>query len=81
MSRVTRDEVVDIVGRINDFRIAEIIATGATAAEVTEAFAWLTEDEHLGGDLERPLSGVVAQVYEILRADEPDWEEEVTSRD
>ncbi|GIK98386.1 MAG: hypothetical protein BroJett029_25950 [Alphaproteobacteria bacterium] len=77
MSRVTREEIIDIVGRINDFRIAEIIATGATAAEVTEAFTWLTADEHLSGDLGKPLSGTVAQVYEILRADEPDWEEDV----
>jgi len=76
MSRVTPEEVREIVGRISDFRIAEIIATGATAAEVLEAFTWLTEDEHLGGDLQRPLTGTVAQVYEILRADEPDWEED-----
>lgn len=77
MSRVTRDEVIEIVGRINDVRVAEIIATGATAAEVTEAFAWLSADEHLAGDLAKPLAGVVAQVYEILRADEPDWEEDL----
>lgn len=80
MSRVTRDEIIEIVGRINDFRIAEIIATGATAAEVTEAFTWLSGDEHLGGDLERPLSGTVAQIYEILRADEPDWDEDAAPR-
>lgn len=80
MSRVTRDDIVGIVGRISDSRIAEIIATGATAAEVTEAFAWLSEDEHLGGDLEKPLSGTVARVYEILRADEPDWEDDVAPR-
>jgi len=80
MSRVTREEIIDIVGRINDFRIAEIIATGATAAEVMEAFTWMTADEHLAGDLGKPLSGTVAQVYDILRADEPDWEEDVAPR-
>lgn len=76
MANLTREEVVGIVGEIGDARIAEIIATGATAAEVTEAFAWLTEDEYLGGQLGKALSGKVAQVYEILRADEPDWEED-----
>lgn len=76
MANVSREQVIEIVGRINDTRVAEIIATGATPAQVTEAFAWLSEDEYLGGELEKPLSGVVAQVYEILRADEPDWEEE-----
>ena len=77
MTAVTHDQVLEIVGRINDTRIAEIIATGATAAQVTEAFAWLSEDEYLGGELEKPLSGVVQQVYDILRADEPEWEEDV----
>jgi hypothetical protein len=76
MANLSREQVIEIVGRINDGRIAEIIATGATPADVTEAFAWLTEDEYLGGQLAKPLSGVVAQVYEILRADEPDWEED-----
>lgn len=77
MAVVTHDQVLEIVGRINDTRIAEIIATGATPAQVTEAFAWLSEDEYLGGELEKPLSGVVQQVYDILRADEPEWEEDV----
>ena len=77
MAVVTHDQVLEIVGRINDPRIAEIIATGATPAQVTEAFAWLSEDEYLGGELEKPLSGVVQQVYDILRADEPEWEEDV----
>jgi hypothetical protein len=77
MAVVTHDQVLEIVGRINDARIAEIVATGATPAQVTEAFAWLSEDEYLGGELEKPLSGVVQQVYDILRADEPEWEEDV----
>ncbi len=76
MTTVTRQEVIDIVGRISDPRIAEIIDTGASAAEVIEAFAWLSDDDHLGSDLEKSLSGVVERVYEILRADEPDWEED-----
>lgn len=75
MTTVSREQVIEIVGRISDGRIAEIIATGASPAEVTEAFTWLSEDEYLGGDLEKPLSGVVNQVYEILRADEPESEE------
>ena len=77
MAVVTHDQILEIVGRINDTRIAEIIATGATPAQVTEAFAWLSEDEYLGGELEKPLSGTVQQVYDILRADEPEWEEDV----
>ena len=80
MAALTREEVVDIVGHIGDARIAEIIATGAGPAEVAEAFVWLSEDEYLAGELEKQLSGVVERIYEILRADEPDWEEDRSPR-
>jgi hypothetical protein len=41
---------------------------------VLEAYNWLTADDALG-DLERPRTGRVAQVYDIL-ADESQWDEE-----
>jgi hypothetical protein len=44
--------------------------------QVTEAFTWLTSDEYLAGGLQRPLKGVVAAVYEILKPDWPDAAEE-----
>ncbi|HWE20456.1 MAG TPA: hypothetical protein VG758_25325 [Hyphomicrobiaceae bacterium] len=69
-SRLSADEVRKIVGRISDDPLAAILATGATAAQVTEAFTWLTSDEYLAGSLQRPLSGPVAEVYDILR---PNW--------
>src|SRR5215813_1912797 len=74
--RLSADGVRKIVGRIRDDRITAILATGATAAQVTEAFTWLTSDEYLGGGLQRPLNGVVAEVYEILKPDWPDAAEE-----
>lgn len=76
MATATREQIIEIVGHIDNDRIAEIIATGASPAEVTEAFAWLSEDEYLGGELEKPLSGIVEQVYEILSAEELESEEE-----
>jgi hypothetical protein len=59
-------EVRAIVGELDDAVIARIVATDATAAELLEAFTWLTADDQLGTDLERTCSGRVAQVYEIL---------------
>lgn len=76
MAKVSREQIIEICGHLGDDRIAQIIATGAGPAEVTEAFAWLSEDEYLGGELEKSLSGLVERVYDILRADEPDWEED-----
>ena len=64
------------VGRIRDYPVTAILATGATAAQAMEAFTWLTSDEYLGGGLQRPLNGVVAEVYEIPKPDWPDAAEE-----
>jgi len=74
--RVTAAEIRKIVGRISDDRITAILALGPTAAQVLEAFTWLTSDEYLGGTLERPLSGIVAQVHDILKPEEPDIEDD-----
>jgi hypothetical protein len=75
-TRLTAERIRAIVGRISDDRVTAILATGATPAQVVEAFTWLTSDEYLGGQLERPLAGVVAEVYEILKPEQPDFEEE-----
>lgn len=76
MTDLTREKIIAIVGPLEDDRIAAILATNANLAEVMEAFAWLSEDEYLGNALQRPMSGTVAEIYEILQADEPDIEEE-----
>jgi hypothetical protein len=74
-SPLTADEIRSIVGRISDDRIAAILATGATPADVVEAFTWLSSDEYLSGGLNRALSGVVAEVYEILKPEELEEED------
>ncbi len=63
---LTHDEVISIVGPLDDGRVAAIIETGANAEQLTEAFTWLTSDETLGPDPEHRLGATVAQVYEIL---------------
>ena len=70
------EEIREIVGRLSDDRIAAIQATKATAAEVVEAFAWLTSDEYVGAHRRPPLTGVVAEVYDILKPDLPEVEDE-----
>lgn len=75
-SRLSADEVRKIVGRISDDRLTAILASGATAAQVTEAFTWLTSDEYRAGGVQRPLSGAVAEVYDILKPDWPAAEED-----
>ena len=74
--RASAEEVRKIVGRISDDRLTAILATGATAAQVTEAFTWLTSDEYVAARGQPPLTGVVAEVYEILKTEAADVEEE-----
>ncbi len=70
MSRLTHDRIAQIVGDIDDVKVAEIIATGANLEELEEAVSWASGITRIGEDLERPLAGVVAKVYRILTVDE-----------
>ncbi|WP_114392073.1 hypothetical protein [Oleisolibacter albus] len=72
---LTRDQVVEICGRLDDMRIASIIGTGASPAELMEARSWLAADDVLGGDLGKRLDPRISRLIELLRADEPDWDD------
>jgi len=65
----TTEEIRQILGSTDDEQLMSILATGATAAEVLEAFEWLSGDDRLGTDLEHTRRGRVGAVYEILARD------------
>jgi hypothetical protein len=67
---LTPQDVRDIVGDLDDARIAAILAIGANAEELEEAMAWASGESDVMGDLERPLTGAVAQLYDILMTGE-----------
>jgi len=71
----TAAEIVAICGHLDDDFVAAIAATGATAAEVLEAFTWFSADDQIGTELQRGQRGNVRAVYEILMRDEPDPDE------
>jgi len=64
-------EIAELLGDIEAAKMEAILATGATLAQIEEAEAWAAGESDILGDLERPLSGAVAAVYEILRTEEP----------
>lgn len=68
--KLTPRDVRDIVGDLDDARIAALLAADATPKELEEAAAWAAGESDLMGDLERPLDGVVARLYDILTAGE-----------
>ena len=71
----TASEIIAICGHLDDGTVADIVATGATAAEILEAFTWHSADDQIGTELQRGQRGAVRAVYEILCRDEPDPDE------
>ena len=74
--RITRDDVIQAVGAVDDVTIAQMIATGATVDELAEAQAWIANDEPMM-NAGRPLAtGRVRELVDILAELEPDHDEE-----
>lgn len=72
---LTREQVEGVLGRCEDLRVAEIIGTGATFAEIVEAKRWTNGYKRTLGD-DHPLRApIVTRLCDILRTDEPDWQE------
>ena len=77
MTVLTRNEVIAVLGPVDDDLIVEIVGTGATQAELAEAYAWLRSDEALVNE-GRPLpSGRVDALVEILQTFEQTEEPEI----
>ena len=69
---LTRDDVVKILGSIQDGMIADLLATGATVAELVVALEQVRTDSSV---VRVQVSGRVARLCEILeRWDSPEPE-------
>ena len=66
----TRENVVRITGDVDEHKVLDILALNPTVEEVEEAALWATGDGDILGRTGRPLAGIVADIYEILTADE-----------
>ncbi|MHA1565055.1 MAG: hypothetical protein ACTSX7_07065 [Alphaproteobacteria bacterium] len=73
---LTHDDVALRVAHLDDVKAAAIIATGATVEELDEAIAWAAGESDTMGELGHPLSGVTAQVFDILTVSEVIAQEE-----
>ena len=67
--QATARDVRGIIGGADEQLVLDVLATQASVAEITEAYHWLTADDHLGGDLGKQMTPRVAAVYEVLKAD------------
>ncbi|CAM5587492.1 hypothetical protein ATER59S_05221 [Aquamicrobium terrae] len=69
---MTREEIVSVLGPTDETLIADILSTGASVEDLREAWGWLNEDEALMGE-GRSLPGTrVADLIDLLDADEDD---------
>jgi hypothetical protein len=68
--QLTPEDIRHVLGELDDTQIAAILAIGPSTEELEEAAAWMSEESDVMGELERPLAGVVAQICDILSADE-----------
>ena len=66
MGRVTRDDIVEIAGNLDEGRILQILKTEANREELLEAFTWLSADDAMARDRHRAPHGRVAELLEIL---------------
>ncbi|MGO8915489.1 MAG: hypothetical protein ACLQJR_06230 [Stellaceae bacterium] len=66
---VTKKDIDEIVGRLDDAATAAIIATGASRDELLEAYAWLTADDAQRHRLHRAPHGMIARLCDLLEAE------------
>ena len=70
MPSLTGQQVTDLLGHFDDLQLTEIIATGATPAEILEAKRWLAGEARTLGEHQSLRPAVVALVHEILRSED-----------
>ena len=63
---VTHDDVVHLFGEISDHTIVEILEVKPSYRELEEVAMRLAQENDVMGELERPLEGAAARVYDIL---------------
>ena len=67
---ITPEDVVEVIGRIEDERIVAIVATGGTLEELEEAAMYAEQEDDVMGELRKPLVGVASEIYDILTRDQ-----------
>jgi hypothetical protein len=76
MQRLTQEDVIKAIGRVDDVTIAQIISINATVDELAEALAWMANDEPMMNS-GRPLAtGRARELVDILAELEPDDDED-----
>lgn len=73
---VTSDDIRRLLGEIDAHKVVEILESGATLADLEEVAAHLALETDVMGELERPLTGRARTIYELLRRDDEQFEDD-----
>ena len=68
-ARPSSDDIVRLAGDLDDETVAEVMATGATFADVEQAVMWAIGNAETLAKSGHALSGLSAVVYDILISD------------
>ncbi|MBB3386598.1 hypothetical protein FHX12_005322 [Rhizobium sp. BK609] len=71
---MTSDDVIAVLGPVDETLVADVIATGATQTGLAEAFAWANNDEALMGEGRRLTTGRTAVLIDLLDSDDDEAE-------
>ena len=63
---IAHDDVVRLIGDLEDAKVSAIMTLGPTVEELEEAITWAESEDDVMGALRKPLDGKAARVYEIL---------------
>ena len=75
-TELSREDIRRLCGDILDWKVDAIIATGAGFEELEEAVAWASGQDDEMAEERKSLTGVVAEVYDLLTADDEFSEED-----
>ena len=67
---VTREDLLRLVGDLDERKTLDILALKPALGELEEAAIWAAGDGDVIAKMGRPLAGLVAQIVDILTADE-----------
>ncbi len=76
MTKLTAEIVKETAGQLDEGRILEILKTGASEAELIEAFEWVNADDAMSRLRHHPPDSRVAKLCDILSRDEIAREED-----
>jgi len=73
---MTRDAIARACGELPDWKIVAIERSGGHFEDLEVALAYAAAESDVMGEERRPLNGPALEIYRVLMADSPEWEDD-----